>query len=535
VEIPGFGSNFALPRRFAGPISMIRRFLPALLAIACFASPLNAQDKPAEVTKPVEVSKPEEKKPEDKKPEDKKDNDDSAVTQHKLALGGQTLEYTATAGTITLTKAYGEPRAKMFYVSYVRTGAENAAARPVCFCFNGGPGSSAVWLHMGAFGPRRVVMPEGGTTAPKPPYSLTENEHTLLRDADLVFVDPVSTGLSQAEKGEDPKQFFGFQEDVESVGEFVRLWITKNSRWGSPKFLLGESYGAIRVSGLADYLQSRFGMYLNGIIIVSGLLDFKTLSPDDQNDVPFIGWLPGYTAAAHFHKKLAPELMGDFQGLWNRSRDFARGAYSHALLRGSSLPQEDRERIAAELSALTGLPKDFILRENLRIDPSTFRRKLLEAEDKVIGRFDARCTGVTGDPSYSVVYGAFATLMNSYLRDKDGLNYQTDRAYEILNGGGVQPWNYGRGNTYFDVCERLAGAIAENPALHVFVACGYHDLATPAEGIEYSIRHLDLPQELRSNIHFGYYDGGHMMYTVLPSLQKLTADVSGFIKQAAAK
>ena len=298
---------------------------------------------------------------------------------------------------------------------------------------------------------------------------------------------------------------------------------------------MGESYGAIRVSGLAAHLQDRFGMYLNGVIIVSGLLDFKTLSPEDQNDVPFIGWLPGYTAAAHFHKKLAPELMGDFQGLWNRVREFARGAYASALLRGASLPQEDRERIAAELSALTSLPKDFILRENLRIDPSTFRRKLLEAEDKVIGRFDARCTGVSGDPSYSVVYGAFATLMNSYLRDKDGLNYQTDRAYEILNGGGVQPWNYGRGNSYFDVCEQLAGAMTENPSLQVFIACGYHDLATPPEGIEYSIRHMDLPQEVRGHFHYGYYDGGHMMYTVLPSLQKLSADVSGFIKQAAGK
>ncbi len=514
---------------------MIRHLISTLLAAALGASLVHAQAPPAEVTQPVEVKDSGGKKPEEAKPEEKKDKDDSAVTQHKVTSGGEAIEYTATAGTITLTKAYGEPRAKMFYVSYVRTGVENAAARPVCFCFNGGPGSSAVWLHLGAFGPRRVVMPDGGVTAPKPPYALTDNEYTLLREADLVFVDPVSTGLSQAEKGEDPKQFFGFQEDVESVGEFVRLWITKNSRWGSPKFLMGESYGAIRVSGLAAHLQDRFGMYLNGIIIVSGLLDFKTLSPDDQNDVPFIGWLPGYTAAAHFHKKLAPELMGDFQGLWNRSREFARGAYANALLRGASLPQEDRERIAAELAALTGLPKDFILRENLRIDPSTFRRKLLEAEDKVIGRFDARCTGVSGDPSYSVVYGAFATLMNSYLRDKDGLNYQTDRAYEILNGGGVQPWNYGRGNTYFDVCERLAGAMTENPALHVFVACGYHDLATPAEGIEYSVRHLDLPKELRGNIHYGYYDGGHMMYTVLPSLQKLSADVSGFIKQAAAK
>ncbi|HEX2749436.1 MAG TPA: peptidase S10, partial [Verrucomicrobiales bacterium] len=467
----------------------------------------------------------------EEKKEDRKT--DSAETKHQISIDGQALTYTATASTLTLTKPYGEPRAKIFHVSYIRTGAEASAKRPVCFCFNGGPGSSSVWLHLGAFGPRRVVLPEGGVTAPKAPYALTDNEYTLLRDADLVFVDPVSTGLSMPEKGEDPKQFFGFNEDVESIGEFVRLWITKNNRWGSPKFLLGESYGAIRVSGLASHLQDKFGMYLNGVVIVSGLLDFKTLSPDDQNDVPFIAWLPGYTANAYYHKKLAPELMGDFQSLWTRVREFARGAYANALLRGASLPAEDKERIAAELSALTSLPKDYILRENLRIDPSAFRQKLLEKENKVIGRYDGRVAGVSGDPSYNVVFGAFATLMNIYLRDKDGLNYQTDRPYEILNGGGVNPWNYGRANRYFDVCSQLGGAITDNPNLQVFIACGYHDLATPAEGIEGSVRHINLPQELRGNFHWGFYDGGHMMYTNLPSLKKVSADISAFMKEAA--
>src|SRR5688572_4990982 len=453
---------------------MVHSLKSALFAGLLIAIPSLGQEKPAETPKPEE-KKPDAPKPEEKKADGEK-KDDSVETQHSISIDGHALTYTATAGTITLTKTYGEPRAKVFHVAYLRTGDGEPAKRPVCFCFNGGPGSSAVWLHMGAFGPRRVVMPEGGVTAPRPPYALADNEFTLLRDADLVFVDPVSTGLSLAEKGEDPKQFFGFSEDVESVGEFVRLWVTKNGRWSSPKFLMGESYGAIRVSGLASHLQDKFGMYLNGIIIVSGLLDFKTLSPEDQNDVSYIAFLPGYTAAAHYHKKLAPELMNDFQGLWNRVREFARGGYASALLRGADLPAADRERIAGELATLTSLPKDWILRRNLRIDPSAFRQKLLEQEDKVIGRFDARCTGVSGDPSYDVVYGVFATLMNSYLRDKDGLNYQTDRPYEILNSGGVNPWNYGRGNRYFDVCRELAGAIAGNPALHVFIACGYHDL-----------------------------------------------------------
>lgn len=500
-----------------------------LITLAC---PVQAQDKPAAPPKKEEEKK--EPKKEEKKEERKDEKkEDGVETKHQISLDGQALTYTATASTITLTKAYGEPRAKIFHVSYIRTDAGEPAKRPVCFCFNGGPGSSSVWLHLGAFGPRRVSLPEGGVTAPKPPYALVDNEFTLLKDADLVFVDPVSTGLSMPEKGEDPKQFFGFNEDVESVGEFVRLWITKHNRWGSPKFLLGESYGAIRVSGLAAHLQGKFGMFLNGVVIVSGLLDFKTLSPDDQNDVPFISWLPGYTACAYYHKKLAPELLGgDFQGLWNRVREFSRGAYANALLRGASLPAEDRERIAAEMSALTSLPKDYILRQNLRIDPGSFRQKLLEKEDKVIGRYDGRVAGVNGDPSYNVVFGAFATLMNSYLRDKDGLNYQTDKPYEILNGAGVNPWNYGRANRYFDVCGQLESALTDNPALHVFIACGYHDLATPAEGIEGSVRRIDLPQELRGNFHWGFYDGGHMMYTNAPSLKRLSADVGAFMKDA---
>ena len=471
--------------------------------------------------------KPEPKKEE--KPAPKEDSKDTSVeTQHTITAGGQKIAYRATAGTLTLTKAYGEPRAKVFSVSYERTDAGDATKRPVCFCFNGGPGSSAVWLHLGAFGPRRVVLPPDGVTGPRPPFSLTDNEFTLLKDADLVFVDPVSTGLSQAEKGEDPKQFHGFSEDVESVGDFVRLWITRHQRWNSPKFLMGESYGAIRISGLAAHLQERYGMYLNGIIIVSGLLDFKTLSPEEQNDVPFHTWLPSMTAVAHWHGKLAPELQADFAGTWKRAVDFSREQYPRALLMGADLPAEERRGVADYLSLLTGLPTPLILRDNLRIDPSLFRAKLLEADDKVVGRFDGRCTGPDGDPSYDVVFGAFASSMNAYLRAADGLNFPTDRPYEILNGA-VNPWNYGRGNRYFDVASQLGGAITQNPTLRVFIACGYHDLATPPEAIAHSVRHLDLPDALRGNFQWAHYDGGHMMYTNLPSLQKLAADVSGFV------
>lgn len=478
----------------------------------------------------------------DKKEEkDKKDDGDKkkdetpplVETPHEINVRGQKIPYKSTAGPLTLTKAYGEPRAEVFHIAYTRTDldAEAVSKRPVCFCFNGGPGSSSVWLHLGAFGPRRIVLPADGSTAPPPPYSLTDNQFTLLADCDLVFIDPVSTGLSRPEKGEDAHQFHGYREDIESLGEFVRLWVSKNKRWSSPKFLMGESYGGIRGAGLAEHLQSRYGMYLNGLIVVSGLFDYKTLSPDEQNDVPYLGWLPSMAAVAHYHKKLSPELQADFAGTVKRATDFARGPYAVALLKGTSLSDDERKKTAAELSALTSLPVNLILRENLRINPGLFRQRLLESDDKVVGRFDGRVTGQSGDPSYDVVLGAFASGMNRYLSDPAGLNYQTDRPYEILGGPGMTPWNYSLAtNEYLEVAGSLTKAITSNPSLKVFLACGWHDLATPGEGMDYSVRHMDLPSALRGNIHWAYYDGGHMMYTSLPSLEKLTADVTAFIK-----
>lgn len=494
--------------------------LAAVLALSA-ASPAFAQNQNGE-----------------KKEEPRKEESASSTlveTMHEITVGGRTLKYKAAAGHLTLVKAHGEPRAGVFHVAYtkVEEGAD-LSKRPVCFAFNGGPGSSSVWLHLGAFGPMRVDTPPDGTTGGTPPHGLVPNEHTLLTDCDLVFIDPVSTGYSRAEKGEDPKQFHGYREDIESVGDFIRLWVTKNNRWGSPKFIMGESYGGIRGGGLARHLQDRYGMYLNGFIIVSGLLDFKTLSPDDQNDVPYLIWLPSLTAVAHYHKKLAPELQADFAGTIKRAQEFARNGYALALLKGSLLSAEERRKVAEELSVLTGLPADYILRQNLRINPSAFRQKLLEAEDRVIGRFDGRVVGLglSGDPSYSVVYGAYATAINRYLRDPKGLNFQSDLPYEILTGA-VHPWNYSNAtNSYVDVSGELAGALSMNPALKVFIACGWHDLATPAEGIEYSVRHMDLPEELRGNFQWSYYDGGHMMYTNLPSLEKLGADVREFVRKS---
>ncbi len=510
-------------------------------------APKNGKKKARPAAEPrQDDKKPEEKsgdKPtEQRKPDEGKEK--NSVTKHTLKWSGKKLDYTATAGTLTLQKAGGEPRANVFYVAYTagdhqggkkgkaKLPADSPNPRPITFCFNGGPGSSAVWLHLGAFGPRRVVLPDGGTSAPKPPFQLTDNEFTLLESTDLVFIDPVSTGYSRPEKGEDPKQFHGYNEDVQSVGDFIRLYVSRQQRWQSPKFLMGESYGAIRAAGLAEHLQDRYGMYLNGVIIVSGLFDFQTLQASPTNDLPYIVYLPSMTAVAFYHKKLAPELQKDFAAAVKAADEFAHGPYAGALLKGAGLTDAERQAVAGMLSRFTSLPADWILRENLRISSGQFFRKLLENEKRVIGRFDGRVVGdpEVGDPSYSVVFGAFSSTFNAYVRGE--LGFENDQPYEILTGQ-VHPWNYQPfTNRYVSVTDALTGAIKANPALKVYVACGHYDLATPFAGIRYSVNHLELEESLRHNFHFGFYEGGHMMYTNLPELQKLQRELTEFIKAA---
>lgn len=467
-----------------------------------------------------------------------------AITQHEIKLGERSLSYTATAGTLTLTKSGGEPRANVFYTAYTlgkarknpksksKEGDAQTVARPVTFCFNGGPGSSSVWLHLGAFGPRRVVLADGGLTAPKPPFQLTDNEFTLLESTDLVFIDPVGTGYSKAEKGEDAKQFHGYNEDVESVGDFIRLYVSKNHRWQSPKFLMGESYGAIRAAGLAGHLQQRYGMSLNGIVIVSGLLDFQTLDADETNDLAFICFLPAMTATAAYHQKLDPQLLKDRLATLKAAEAFAHGDYASALLHGAALSAERKNQIAGELAKFIGLPKDLILRENLRIAPQLFFRKLLETENQVIGRFDGRVVGdvETGDPSYGVIFGPFASTLNAYVRGE--LKVENDQPYEILSGQ-VRPWNYQPFiNRYLNVAGTLNETMKVNPSLKVYVASGHYDLATPPHAIRHSFNHMTLDAKLRSNVQYGYFEGGHMMYTNLPELEKLTRELHAFIKAA---
>jgi carboxypeptidase C (cathepsin A) len=479
-----------------------------------------------------EAAKPNDAKASEKKDEDKElPKETKSVTEGEVTILGQKISYTATAGTLPLTKAHGEPRASMFYVAYTRKDGADTAKRPIMFCFNGGPGSSAVWLHLGAFGPRRVVIPDSGIATPPPPYQLVPNEFSVLDAADLVFIDPVSTGFSRAEKGEDAKQFHGYREDIESVGDFIRRYISKNGRWASPKFIGGESYGGLRAAGLAGHLQDRYGMYLSGIVVVSGVIDFKTLGPDAGNDLPFIVYLPAMTAISHYHKKLPPDLQqGDVLAAVTASESFARGEFASMLLRGNGLTREELEKTAATMARFTGLPADYIARERLRIGPGEYRRKLLEPENKLLGRFDARLTtdaSSDDDPSYSNVYGPYATSFNAYVRDE--LKFDSDLPYEILTRD-VQPWSYASfTNRYVNASSDLADALTNNPSLRVFVACGYHDLATPGSAIEFTMRHLPMDPSRSNAIRFGHYAGGHMMYTNVDSLKMLNADVRAFI------
>lgn len=461
--------------------------------------------------------------------------DRSSVTEHSLRIGERDVAYVATAGTLTLKEEDGTAKASIFYVAYTRSGSETAAAaRPLTFSFNGGPGSSSVWLHLGLFGPKRVAMPEGALP-PAPPFRLIDNGHSLLDLTDLVFIDPVTTGYSRAVPGEDDTQYHGFEPDIESVAEFIRLYTTRNGRWGSPKFLAGESYGTTRAAGLARELQGRHGIELNGIVLVSSILNFQTARFDPGNDLPYVLFLPTYTATAWFHRRLAPELAADLRAALDAAQAFALGEYSRALLLGNRLPQADRERVAKELARYTGLSREYVLQNNLRVPISRFVKQLLRDERLTLGRLDSRFKGQDRDaageryeydPSYAAIQGAYSACLNDYLR-RD-LGFESDLPYEILTGR-VRPWSYEEfENRYLDVSEHLRAAMARNPHLKVFVANGYYDLATPYFATEHTFGHFSHDPDLVQRVSMGHYQAGHMMYIHGPSLVALERDLRAF-------
>ncbi|MEN8240846.1 MAG: peptidase S10 [Chloroflexota bacterium] len=466
----------------------------------------------------------------------------STTTQHSMQINGKELKYSVTAGTIVLKEEDEEEgskaKASIFYVAYSLDGVKDSSKRPITFSFNGGPGSSSIWMHMGMLGPKRVLMDDDGMPYP-PPNQLVENEYTMLDKTDLVFIDPVSTGYSRAVPGEKAEQFHGVKKDIESVGDFIHQFTTRNKRWASPKFLIGESYGTTRSAGLSSYLQETHGMYLNGIMLISSILNFSTARFDPGNDLPFILFLPTYTASAWYHQKLEPELQKDLKKTLAEVEKFAASEYTLALMQGSALPEKQRNAIAKKLARYTGLTEEYILSTDLRINILRFVKQLRRDEAIAIGRLDSRYTGLDRDsagetferdPSYSAILGPYGATFNHYVREE--LEYENELPYAIL-APLYMKWDYDDyKNHYLNVGETLRTAFAMNSFLKVFVANGYYDIATPYFATEYTFTHLGLPPEQEKNVSMSYYEAGHMMYLHLPSLVKLKKDLDSFIDSA---
>ncbi|WP_340687045.1 peptidase S10 [Amycolatopsis coloradensis] len=469
--------------------------------------------------------------------------DDLVTTKHTLTLKRKKLAYTAQTGRIVLRKEVitdgksegYKAKAEVFVTSYTLDDAE-PGSRPVTFAFNGGPGSASVWLHMGLLGPRRVLS--GDVDDPvAPPYGLTDNQETLLAHSDLVFIDPVSTGYSRAVDGEAAKEYHGYTADIESIGEVIRLWVSRKQRWLSPKFLAGESYGTLRAAGLASHLQERHGMYLNGLLLISSVLDLGTLRFTEGNDLPYSLYVPTYAAIAHYHGLHGDRPLDDVLA---DAEDFAAKELPWALARGARLSTQDRNEAVATLASLTGLSESYVDRVNLRIEHVRYFTELLRDKGLVVGRMDGRFTTwepdggrehMSDDPSISRIIGAYTGGLNHYVRAE--LGYENDLPYEVLSTDVFKAWSYSdfEGRSVSSV-DSLASAMRANPHLRVHVAFGHYDGATPYFASEHVLARLQIPEELRENIDTAYYPAGHMMYVHEESRVRQAKDLAKFIKNA---
>ena len=510
----------------------------SLIAIALVLSaPVYAQGAPAGDVPPKDVKA--------EAPKDDKDvvkasvDEDEQPVRRSIPLRGKALSYTVTPGHLTIRNDKGEPTASMFYVAYTIPSA--GRARPVTFLFNGGPGSSTMWLHMGSFGPMKVDA-SNPETVPGPPFRYGANPDTLLDFTDLVFIDAPTTGLSREVGKAEPKDFFGVDKDIDAFTRTIQRYLTKYHRWNSPKFIIGESYGTTRAAGLSDSLLNA-GVQLNGIAFVSTVFNFA----DFQGDQSLVNFLPTYAADAWYHGKIAdkPPLETFVQ----QARDFASGPYATALQKGGLISDEEKRSVAQQMSQLTGLSVDYIYRSNLRVDPNHFRRELLRDRHQIIGRIDSRYVGTEPDtigeqadydPQGSAITGAFVGAINDDLfRD---LGYKTQLTSRPNNYaqvfGGPDSWSFThKGPTsgqqqIADTSEDLADAMRQNPRMKILSVNGLYDLATPFHGAEYEFRHMALEPQIAANITYTYYAAGHMMYTDPASARQLKADLAAFYASA---
>ena len=491
----------------------------------------------------------------DQHPDQHKENESApvppekpSVTHHDMTLGGKTLHYTATAGTLIIRDEEDKPYGSMFYVAYTLDGAE-ARTRPLSFLYNGGPGSATLWLHMGSFSPVRITTDSPNATA-GPPFKLVPNDCSLLDKTDLVFVDAPLTGYSRAAGKGQPKDFFGVDQDLRAFDRFIIRFLSVNQRWNSPKFLIGESYGTTRSAALADMLGND-GVQLNGVVLISSILNYNIRA--GGYDMLYVANLPSYAAAAWYFNKI-PNKPADLSGWVQQAREFAAGPYAHALFEGHNLPAAELDSIAKEVSRFTGVSVDYVKEANLRISPTRFRKEVLREDRKTLGRYDMRFEGVDVDaagenPSYDAsdtgISGAFVAALHDYLegqlRYESTDNYrptaynltmgQWDWKHRPTSGGpGMGPGGGEQSQPY--VAADLASAMRKNPHLKVFSANGYFDLATPFFNTEYDLDHMDLPPDLRGNVQFGYYPSGHMIYLNVDALHQLHDDLEAFIGSA---
>ena len=502
----------------------------------------NEPKKPEEAT--AKKTEPTPSQPEPKPGDDKKEEHFDmtevapVVTHHQATVNGSSLKYTATAGRLPIKRGDGKIEAEMFFVAYTLDGAD-PAKRPLTFAFNGGPGSASIWLHMGALGPRRVVLKPDGSL-PAAPYHIEDNANTLLDKSDLVFVDAIGTGYSRAETTELAKKFWSVKGDVQAFSEFIRMYISRYERWNSPLFLFGESYGTTRSAGIAGELAEE-GISFNGITLLSIAIDFQTLEDSKTNDEPYILLIPSFTMIAGYHHKLPADLQQDPSKARQEAEQWASGEYAQALAKGDALTPQQRQQVIDHMARYTGLSKDVLDQANMRIDVPKFTHYLLLDQKVRVGRLDGRFTGPDPDgvldtpfydPTEADVLPPYTSVFNSYVRNE--LGYKVDMPYYVFprEGGGFK-WEWGSaGEGFPSTATDLRHAIVRNPFLRILVMEGYYDLATPYYAANYTMEHLDLPEKFRSQISYATFEAGHMVYLPADQLKKMRGDESAFVDKA---
>jgi carboxypeptidase C (cathepsin A) len=452
----------------------------------------------------------------------------TSVTHHSAHIGGQQINYTATAANYVIKADDGTPKASMFYVAYTKDGVQDASKRPIAFVYNGGPGSASLFTHMG-MGPRRVLLTPDGHGMPAP-YSIIDNEESSFDATDLVFVDAISTGYSRPAPGESPGQFHGIIQDANYFADFIYQYITRNQRWLSPKFLIGESYGTTRSAELAGVLQERHQMYLNGVILVSAVA-FSNFGADDRSEF----FLPTYTTTAWYHHLLSPDLQNDtIEHVAEQARQFAHGEYAAALEKGDQLSPAEYQKVVQDVAHFTALSPKYVEQTNLRITPFRWFKELQRDKRRTMGRLDSRFEGMDVDaagerdeydPSEASYEGAFVATFQDYSRRE--LKWDSDMYYTVT--ANVRPWDR-TGDTA--VAEVLRAAMTQQTYLKLLVICGYYDVATPFNGIEHTVARMSLEPPVRKNVSFAYYESGHMVYIDDKARAKMHRDVDDFIRSS---